>query len=641
MMTKNSKLAAALLLMAPGLFAQVNVNVEEIRAKYKNENAVFLSKKEDCVIKMEADGPKIVVDHYEEMLTLNDKGSLYADREIGHSNFEKFSGLEAKTLVPKESGKGYKTMKVENFSTKKDVSGGVFYDDYESTSFVFGNIQPGARSIMSYKELMTEPHFFGAFFFSSYVPVVESKFSVYVPDDVKISYRLFNADEKDVQFTKKGNVYTWVMTNVRKYKIDDDSPNIRYYEPHIIVKIDEYRQKGETKKLLADPAALYSWYYSLVKDVNKEDAPELKKVVDSLVKDETDELVKVKKIFYWVQDHIKYIAFEDGLGGFIPRQGALVCDRRYGDCKDMASIINKMLTLAGIRSYLTWIGSRDIPYRYEDVPMPLVDNHMITTYVNNGRYYFLDATGKNYKLGLVTSFIQGKEGLLGKGENDFEIVTVPEIPKETNGIHDTVFIRISGNDLKGDGKVTAMGYEKVRLASQMQNLSETDKIKLIKAVLQKGNNKFSVDSISYRNLNDREKELLVNYAFVLPDYMKVNGDEIYINMNLNKQFLNDQLDPEVRTSPREIDYKFVNKDVTVTDIPKGYVLGYKPPDAAYKGEKFGFDIRYTEKDGKLYEDKTVYINTLMIRPADFEEWNKMVKQLSKAYNETISLKRSK
>ncbi|HEY6159698.1 MAG TPA: DUF3857 domain-containing protein [Bacteroidia bacterium] len=622
-------------------FAQVEADITAVKEKYKDENAVFLSRKDHCVIKMEGSLPKIYTDHYEEMLMLNDKGSLYSDRSIGHSNFEQVSDLEARALIPKEGGKGYKTVKVVDFTTKKDVSGGVFYDDYESTSFVFGNTAPGSRSIMSYKETLNEPHFFGAFFFASYVPCVESELSVVVPEDVKISYKLFNVNEKDVMFTHKGNTYTWRMNDVKKFKVEDDAPNIRYYEPHIIVKIDEYKVKGETKKLLADPAGLYDWYYSLTKGVNQDEAPELKKVVDSLVHNEADELVKVRKIFYWVEDHIKYIAFEDGLGGFIPRQGGLVCDRRYGDCKDMASIINKMLSLAGIESHLTWIGSRDIPYTYEDVPSPMSDNHMIATYIHDGKYYFLDATGKNYPLGFVTGFIQGKEGLIGKGEGKFEIAKVPEMPRESSGTVDTTYIRIKGGDLTGNGVVSSKGYEKIRLSARMQDLSEQDKVKFIKSVMLKGNNKFSVDSISYSNLGDRDKDLLIKYSYRLPDYMKVNGDETYINMNLDKKFLNDELDPEKRTAPREIDYKFTDRDVTVTEIPAGYTLGYKPPDASFSGDKFGFSIKYEMKDGKLYEDKTVYVNTLMIWPSDFAEWNKMVKQLSKAYNETISLKKSK
>ena len=515
----------------------------------------------------------------------------------------------------------------------------MFYDDYESTSFVFSNVVTGSRTIMSYKELLTEPRFFGMFFFSTYVPCKEAEFSVFVPEDVKISYKLFNVNEKEVQFSKKGNIYSWKMTNVKKFEFDNDAPNIRYYEPHIFIKIDEYKIKGESKKLLADPASLYNWYYFLTKDVNKDDAPQLRSIVDSLVKGESDELVKVKKIFYWVQDHIKYIAFEDGLGGFIPRQGAVVCDRRFGDCKDMASIITKMLSLAGIRSYLTWIGSRDIPYKYEDVPSPISDNHMIATYVKDGKYYFLDATGKNYPLGFVTSFIQGKEGMLGKGENNFEIVTVPEIPKERNMTIDSVFISINGNDLKGKGNLTESGFHKVRLCSQMQNLSEEDKIKLVKSNLLKGNNKFRVDSLTYFNINEREKDLIFKYTYVLPDYKKENGDEIYINMNLDKKYLNDLLEVETHGSPREIDYKSIGKFTTVADIPKGYTVSYRPPDASYTGDKFGFDIKYSEKNGRLYEDKTIYIDTLMLWTGDFVEWNKMVKQLSKAYSETISFKK--
>jgi hypothetical protein len=83
----------------------------------------------------------------------------------------------------------------------------------------------------------------------------------------------------------------------------------------------------------------------------------------------------------------------------------------------------------------------------------------------------------------------------------------------------------------------------------------------------------------------------------------------------------------------------VDKDVIVTEIPKGYTVGYKPPDVSFKSPRFGFDIKYTEKNGKIYADKTLYVDTLMIMPAEFEEWNKMVKQLSRAYNETISLKK--
>ena len=55
----------------------------------------------------------------------------------------------------------------------------------------------------------------------------------------------------------------------------------------------------------------------------------------------------------------------------------------------MASLIVTMLKVAGVKSYRTWIGTRDLPYKYSQVPTPLVDNHMIATYIAaDGQYYF-------------------------------------------------------------------------------------------------------------------------------------------------------------------------------------------------------------------------------------------------------------
>ncbi|MEW6469325.1 MAG: DUF3857 domain-containing protein [Bacteroidota bacterium] len=637
-------LAAWLALSADFAFAQKTtlLNLEEYQKKYPEENAIWLSKKETHTIKLEGSALKVYSTNYEEMLMLSEKGSVYADKSIYFGHFNKILSIDAKTLVP--DGKGYKKIKVNNISTRNDVSGGVFFDDNQAKSFVYTGIQPGARTVLSYKEVLNEPRFFGSFFFNSYIPTVEAEFSVFVPKGVKIRYKLFGIEEKDLEFMKyetgKGVTYTWRAKNMKRYELENDAPNIRYYSPHVVVLIDEYTVKGETRKLLSDAAALYSWYYSLVKDVNTDESPALKKVVDSLTSGTTDEFEKVKKIFYWVQDNIKYVAFEDGLGGFIPRQAAQVCDKRYGDCKDMASIITEMLTMAGIQSHLTWIGSRDIPYTYDDVPAPLADNHMIAAYVKDGNYYFLDATGPNAPIEIHTAFIQGKEALVGFGENKFEIVKVPEIAKEKNLFIDSAMLKISDGKLSGTGIAVCSGYEKIDVSYHMKSMSEEDKLKFIKGYLEKGNNKFQVDSLQHFNLKDREKDLRFMYKFRLPDYLKVNGNELYLNMNLDKTYMNDLLDAEKRKVPREVEYKSIDRFVTVLEVPQGYSVTYLPANASYKSKYFGFEISYFQKDGKIYMEKTIYIDTLMITPADFQEWNKMIKALSKAYNESIILKKT-
>jgi hypothetical protein len=48
------------------------------------------------------------------------------------------------------------------------------------------------------------------------------------------------------------------------------------------------------------------------------------------------------------------------LRGFIPHDAGLVYARRRA-CWDMANLTNEMLHLAGVKPYLTWVGTRDLP----------------------------------------------------------------------------------------------------------------------------------------------------------------------------------------------------------------------------------------------------------------------------------------
>ena len=104
--------------------------------------------------------------------------------------------------------------------------------------------------------------------------------------------------------------------------------------------------------------------------------------------------------------------------GFIPENGKNVCSKRYGDCKGLSSLLYTMLNYAEIDAYLTWVGTRDKPYSYYDVPAPIVDNHMILTAIVDDEYYYLDATGNTIPLGEASSFIQGKEVMIGKSQKN-------------------------------------------------------------------------------------------------------------------------------------------------------------------------------------------------------------------------------
>ena len=330
------------------------------------------------------------------------------------------------------------------------------------------------------------------------------------------------------------------------------------------------------------------------------------------------------------------VAFEDSLGGMVPREASLVCSRRFGDCKDMASTLVEMIRAAGLEAYKTWIGTRDIPYSFTDVPSPMSTNHMICTYMENGEAHFLDATGKDAPFDFFTSMIQGKEAFVGIGPGKFEILKVPVMDTDKNEFIDSTYLTIDNTEIKGTGYLRARGYEKIITGRRLMNYENKEKQDLLVELLQKGNNKFRVDSSSFDNLNDRDKDLGIRYKFEINDYLQKNDKDVYFNMQLEKEYQNDLIEPD-REVPREFEYKNISKNVNILEIPKGYKVSYLPANSSYSDPMFGFKINYTMSDNKVIYRSYLYINTLMLYKEDFERWNKMIRQLTKAYNETMTL----
>lgn len=622
------------------VFAQKNI-YEKFKQKYPQESAIMLDKKERILIEINDGKLKISNSHYVDKLLLSESQN-YADEYIHFSNtFSEIQDIDACILTI--DGKKYKKMPVTNIETKSEFQAGIFYDDTKIKHIIYPKVEIGSRAVISYNEIINDPHFLGAFYFSSYMPLENSEFSVSVPAEVKINYKVFHDQHKKIRFSQKKEgknvVYTWKAENMEKYNFEDDAPSISHYVPHIVIYIDEYLKEGKTQKVLSNVHELFSWYQFLVKDINKNIDGNLKILVDSLVLNAKTDQERTQKIFYWVQDHIKYVAFEDGMSGFVPTEAAKVCSRRYGDCKDMASITTQMLNMAGIPASLTWIGSRALPYSYSELPTPMADNHMISTVKIQGKYYFLDATGQFVPLGMPTSFIQGKEALIAIDSQHYELVKVPIMPKESNVYEDINFLELRENMLLGKGNATFSGYQKIEVSQLIGSESAKKQEEMLAQLLQKGNAQFALKSHKIRNLAYKDSLTKIEYDYEIADYAKKTNHSIYLNLHLDKKYQNAFFNLSERLLDKEHEYKFVEKNTTYLQIPEGYQVNYLPPNQKFAQEFFGFELNYLQEKGRIILQKTFYLDTLLVKKADFESWNKMIDLLNESYLESVVLRR--
>ena len=639
------KITLFLFFLLPTLTIQAQFSEEYTKYKelYPDEERLRLNDHTRMTLRIVDGEIKIDLDYTEEDIYLKPTANYFAERSLSYTTFFDFNDISAYSLV--YNGKKYKKEKVKLFSHKDELSGAVFYDDSKSVNFIFPKLSEGSKSYLHYSETINDPHFMSGMYFGSYFPVLNTTYEIVVDKKIKLIFKEFNMDTLIYEYNKSDDgdftTYTWNIKNINIYEREGNTVNFRNYLPHIVPIIEYYStpEKGKID-VLRGVDELYHWYYSFICDVNI-DSPdeEMVKTVQAITKDKSTDLEKVKAIYYWVQKNIKYVAFEYALGGFIPREANDIYTKKYGDCKDNSSILEEMLKIAKLDGHLTWIGTRDIPYTYEELPTPSVDNHMIMSYIDGEDVYFLDATGRFYPLGLPTSFIQGKEALISIDSLHYRIETVPIMPPEATIYSDSATLQIVGKKLVGTGTAVSSGYFKIDLYQALENQKDQhDLLEFYGANFNKGNNKFVVTSFEEINKYDYEKDFIVNYDFTINNYINSSGDEIYVNLNLDKSPLGFKI-PEEDILPKEYDYKSIDKYSYTLEIPEGYVLDFIPEDLIIDNEQFSVKITYLQKGNTITYTQVLRFNYLELDKEEQIQFNKTIKQISKAYRESVVLKK--
>jgi hypothetical protein len=524
------------------------------------------------------------------------------------------------------------------------VDANVFYDDLKEVNFTFPAVTPGAIGYLSYTETLKDPHFIVPFYFVSYMPIMNAEYSVTCPSSVKLNYKVFNNDSGSVVFSKEGKgktiTYHWRAKNVMDIKHENDAPGFAYYAPHILLTVSEYEKDGTVQKVIPDLQSMCEWYSTFVKNINKDDDSLLATTVRSVIKNAKTDEEKIKSIYYWVEDNITYVAFEDGMNGFIPREAKDICQKRYGDCKDMSSILVKMLRLAGIKAYHTWIGSRRLPYKYSEIASANIDDHMICVADAAGKRYVLDGTGKYTPLGFVTGFIQGKEGFILKADGQCEVYQMPVMPKEKSVQTDTIVISFKDKStISGNISESLTGYYRISQAYSYHYTQPEKRDEKFEDYLKFGNNKCKISGVNFEGFNGQDSVMKLNANYELPDYIKNIGEKIYLNPSLEKQGQNEKIDMSDRKLPFEEQHKGIQQTVTIIHIPEGYELDYKPDEASFKGGKMNFSVSYHADAKQIVQTTEIGVDFLILSLNEIPERNKMVDAMDNAYKENIVFKK--
>lgn len=563
--------------------------------------------------------------------------SEYAVR-IPYNSFCEVSNINGSTYNPNTNKTSY--LSPTSIGTYDDVNESIYKSDNKYKYFSLPKVEDNSTIEYSYKIKYKQPRLLSAYFFQNNLKTESSKFQIKCKSTTEIGYALFGQHQDKIVFskTKDGNfdVYTWEAEDIPEFEPEVGIPSSLHFLPHIIYYVKSYENNGKKEELLGTPLQLYKWYHSLVKNINQKSQSEIEAKTAELIKDKTNDFDKAKSIYHWVQQNMHYVAFEDGMGGFVPREAADVFQKLYGDCKDMANLLNQMLRYAKLNSNLTWIGTRLKPYKYVDVPTPLVDNHMITHLVIDGKSYFLDATDKFCPFPLPSTMIQGKEALIAKSENEFTLEDVPEIPQNQNKIAINLNLNIQNNSIDGEANATISGINKSYLLNNL-SVNTQDGNEIWKSLITSKNQKIQLEILETQQNDYKDISSNAKFKLKLEDGVKTVNNKFLLKPLLLSPLKEALIDIEKRKLSIEKEIKYSYEFKYEYKLPVDLKVEFLPENAKIENDLASFDIQYKVSNNTISVSQKIESKTLLIENKDFPIWNTFIKSLNKQYNQSIIL----
>ncbi|WP_235946500.1 transglutaminase-like domain-containing protein [Flavobacterium silvaticum] len=604
---------------------------KNLRETYSKDDIAILESSDNIEFGFDSDKKQVTVLNKvrEKLMNLNYRSDIHkyefynTESRIDHFELQYRNGKKAKFFVKDE------------YYADKDL----FYVDarvkYMSVDFPV----QGYSYLYEMDKQYDDVKYFTSVYFTDEYPVIDKTIKIIVPDWLDVDIREFNFGGYDIvkQKTPSGKTteYTYRLKNIPAAFKEENAPGRSYLYPHLLIVAKSYDKDGQKAALFNSTADLYKWYKSLV-DMTKTNESVLKPKVDELTaKAKTDE-EKIKNIYYWVQDNIRYIAFEDGIAGFKPDDADKVFTKRYGDCKGMANLIKEMLKVAGFDARLAWIGTKHIAYDYT-LPSLAVDNHMICALIYKGKKYYLDGTEKFNPFGQYAERIQNKEVMIEDGDK-FIIDKIPSSSDTKNKETFAIRMSIDKESLKGKCSRTFAGESCMEFLYGFNQIENNKQKDALSNYLSKRDKNIKVSNLVTTDMSNREQQLKLDYDVTLDNKVSGFDDEIYVDMDFLREFGNFFL--KERKTDYQFDYKTNYESSIVLEIPSGYKVDKLPDSLTYKGKDYSVTLNFTKTPTEITCKKAFEFPNGTIPIKEITAWNDLLTNLNTIYKQQIVLTKS-
>jgi len=380
-----------------------------------------------------------------------------------------------------------------------------------------------------------------------------------------------------------------------------------------------------------DPNALAAWYWNLVEN-QLVVSPDISNTVAELIDGVDDRREQVGAIYEYVVRNTRYVGLEFGIHGYRPYRTTECFNRRFGDCKDTASLIKVMLGEAGIEAHLVLVRTRDLGRIGFDPPSLAVFNHAIA-YVPEFDLY-LDGTAGFSGSAETPSMDQGATALIVLDGEGGRFVEIPYLPASASVTAMDIDIDLTSDEPTGAGVHTMTGS----FASPMRRAFESDDQREERyANLLSGDIAgVEIANATWSGITEVEEPVQIAFEFVGGDWAQRTADGWTILPTGAESSLTRQLaGSSERTSPLTLDFTFTMDETYRWRLPAGFDPTERP-DATVIESPFGaFALAYDWDGETLTVEVDLSIEVAEVSLDDYPAWRSFVTDVEAALNRPV------
>ena len=422
--------------------------------------------------------------------------------------------------------------------------------------------------------------------FQTSEPILKYRFTIHAPKKMEFLYHVSGLDlQPKITETKYTRVYEFEAFDIPPIKEEKFMPALQDLEYSITISsLKSWNQ-------------LARWYYTLIREQDHI-TPEIQKKTEQLLFRAKDRREKIRRLYEYVAENIRYIGIELGIWAIKPHPAEIVFKERYGDCKDKSILLSTMLKAAGIRAYPALISSSDSSKVIREVPSLSYFNHMILV-AEAPELIWLDPTVETAAFGYLPTSDQNRWAYIIVDEEKSYLARSPVLPAEKNVKRVKTEIEVKPDlSISVKEELLLIGSFNTEWRAKLKQIDTESHGEHLREFVEM-DTRAKMGKFRIADLKNMDEQLHITINYDCDDYLTPVGAAYLMKLPMAEHPYAALLSEETRNYPVAIGKNFTLEHEIHVKIPKRFIIQSVPEDAAIKTDLGETSVKYKQSKNKI------------------------------------------